>query len=463
LRERLRAAQNLSQRFIHGRDRSVRLSELLQGSSLDGQRDALVGRKILLAPRDPVAAAVALIELDGLARCLVLCPPDVSAEQLNSIARTTAADALITDQEAQVARGEAWCVAGIDKAVTMHRDLEPCSVAPAAGQETEWILLTSGTSGIPKLVQHTFSSLAGAIRDVAVTEEPIVWGTFYDIRRYGGLQTLLRALLGTGSIVLPGAAESTRDFLSRAGAAAVTHINGTPSHWRGALMSGSAQQLAPRFLRLSGEIADQTLLDALRAAYPQARINQLFASTEAGVAFEVDDGRAGFPASLLNRADAPVQMKLEQGTLRIRSARTAARYLGAAVPPIRGSEDFVDTGDMVEVRGERCYFVGRKDGVINVGGLKVHPEEVEAAINAHGRVQMSAVRSKKNPITGAIVVAEVVLKDAGEIDAAAGAALREEILEACRRCLAPHKVPATIRFVGALALTASGKLVRSDA
>jgi acyl-coenzyme A synthetase/AMP-(fatty) acid ligase len=448
---------------MHGRDRSVRLSELLQGSSLDGQRDALVGRKILLAPRDPVAAAVALIELDGLARCLVLCPPDVSAEQLNSIARTTAADVLITDQEARVARGDTWCVAGIDKAVTMHRNLEPCSVAAAGARETEWILLTSGTSGLPKLVQHTFSSLAGAIRDVAVAEEPIVWGTFYDIRRYGGLQTLLRALLGTGSIVLPGAAESTRDFLRRAGAAAVTHINGTPSHWRGALMSGSAQQLAPRFLRLSGEIADQTLLDALRAAYPQASINQLFASTEAGVAFEVDDGRAGFPASLLNRPDAPVHMKVEQGTLRIRSARTAARYLGDGVPSIRGSEDFVDTGDMVEVRGERCYFVGRKDGVINVGGLKVHPEEVEAAINAHECVQMSAVRGKKNPITGAIVVADVVLKRAGAVDAAASAALREEILVACRRCLAPHKVPATIRFVAALALTAAGKLVRSDA
>jgi acyl-coenzyme A synthetase/AMP-(fatty) acid ligase len=448
---------------MHGRDRSVRLSELLQGSSLDGQRDALVGRKILLAPRDPVAAAVALIELDGLARCLVLCPPDVSAEQLNSIARTTAADVLITDQEARVARGDTWCVAGIDKAVTMHRNLEPCSVAAAGARETEWILLTSGTSGLPKLVQHTFSSLAGAIRDVAVAEEPIVWGTFYDIRRYGGLQTLLRALLGTGSIVLPGAAESTRDFLRRAGAAAVTHINGTPSHWRGALMSGSAQQLAPRFLRLSGEIADQTLLDALRAAYPQASINQLFASTEAGVAFEVDDGRAGFPASLLNRPDTPVHMKVEQGTLRIRSARTAARYLGDGVPSIRGSEDFVDTGDMVEVRGERCYFVGRKDGVINVGGLKVHPEEVEAAINAHECVQMSAVRGKKNPITGAIVVADVVLKRAGAVDAAASAALREEILVACRRCLAPHKVPATIRFVAALALTAAGKLVRSDA
>ena len=74
-------------------------------------------------------------------------------------------------------------------------------------------------------------------------------------------------------------------------------------------------------------------------------------------------------------------------------------------------EGFVDTGDMVELRGDRYHFVGRRGGIINIGGLKVHPEEIEAVINRHDEVRMSRVKSRKSPITGAIVVADVVLAD----------------------------------------------------
>jgi acyl-coenzyme A synthetase/AMP-(fatty) acid ligase len=115
---------------------------------------------------------------------------------------------------------------------------------------------------------------------------------------------------------------------------------------------------------------------------------------------------------------------------------------------------------MVELRGERYYFVGRRGGIINIGGLKVHPEEIEAVINAHAEVRMSRARSRRSPITGSIVVADVVL--------AAGAAgreqeIREGILKRCRASLASHKVPAVIGFVEALDVTPAGKLARSDA
>ena len=60
--------------------------------------------------------------------------------------------------------------------------------------------------------------------------------------------------------------------------------------------------------------------------------------------------------------------------------------MSAATPQrLTDSEGFVDTGDMVELRGDRYYFVGRRGGIINIGGLKVHPEEIEAVINRHRR------------------------------------------------------------------------------
>jgi acyl-coenzyme A synthetase/AMP-(fatty) acid ligase len=217
-------------------------------------------------------------------------------------------------------------------------------------------------------------------------------------------------------------------------------------------------------VRLSGEIADQAILDHLAAFYGDARIGHAYASTEAGVCFYVHDGREGFPASRIG-APGEVQMKVVDGTLRIRSPRTALRYVGAGAPALAGPDGFIDTGDMVERTGERYRFTGRKGGIINVGGLKVNPEEVEAVINRHPQVRMSLVHPRKSPITGAIVVAQVVLREAPQSDGteARMGALRGEILDLCRDRLAQHKVPAMIRFVPGLAVAASGKLERHHA
>jgi acyl-coenzyme A synthetase/AMP-(fatty) acid ligase len=323
-------------------------------------------------------------------------------------------------------------------------------------------MLTSGTSGLPKIVGHTLDGLAGAI----IAEGPArhrnaTWATFYDIRRYGGLQIFLRAAIGGGSMVLSEPGEAIADHVARLRAGNVTRISGTPSHWRKLLMSGAAANFSPRYVRLSGEIADQAVLDGLARAFPQASIGHAYASTEAGVGFAVDDGREGFPADLIGRNRDGVEMKVIDGSLRIRSHRTARAYIGADAPPLADAEGFVDTGDMVELRSERYHFVGRRGGIINIGGLKVHPEEVEAVINRHESVRMSRARSRRSPITGGIVVADVVLADG--TDAGRHETIRTEIVGRCKDSLAAYKVPAVIRFVERLDVTAAGKLARADA
>jgi acyl-coenzyme A synthetase/AMP-(fatty) acid ligase len=119
---------------------------------------------------------------------------------------------------------------------------------------------------------------------------------------------------------------------------------------------------------------------------------------------------------------------------------------------------------MVELRGERYFFVGRRGGIINVGGLKVHPEEVEAVINRHQSVRASLVKARRSPIMGAIVIADVVLNEAAAGDGGGeGDGLKNEILRLCRAALPQHKVPASIRFVSSVDMTAAGKLARHDA
>jgi acyl-coenzyme A synthetase/AMP-(fatty) acid ligase len=453
LRDRLAAPDRGA--GLHGLAASVALADLVRGTSLGGRLPELAGRSVLVATGDQLTAALALIELDGVARRLILCPPDLPPEHFSSVVADAEVDAVVTSGQID-APGEL----GIPLHAVCHPSIAPMAAAPGERRATEWAMFTSGTTGAPKMVVHTLAGLTGAIRRNATPDGPVVWGTFYDIRRYGGLQIFLRAIIDGGSLVLSDAKEAVGDHLIRLGRHGVTHISGTPSHWRRAIMSPAVRAMAPRYVRLSGEIADQAILDHLAAVFPQARIGHAFASTEAGVGFDVNDGLAGFPAALIGRLPSGVDLKVEDGTLRIRSGRTALRYLGGGAA-LADADGFVDTGDMVELRDGRWHFVGRRNGVINVGGLKVHPEEVEAVINRHPRVRMSLVRARRNPITGALVVADVVLRE----DAAGGTAeiVEQEILRLCRDGLARHKVPSAIRVVPALAVATSGKLARRHA
>jgi acyl-CoA synthetase (AMP-forming)/AMP-acid ligase II len=281
------------------------------------------------------------------------------------------------------------------------------------------------------------------------------------------LQILLRALIGGGSMILSSHDEPVAAFLARAGQAGITHISGTPSHWRRALIGGATDRIAPHYVRLSGEIADQSILDGLRRTYPCAEIAHAFASTEGGVAFDVRDNLAGFPASLIEPggplARVGISMIVRDGTLRIRSSRVASGYLGVDGARLHDAQGYIDTGDVVELRGDRYHFVGRKEGIINVGGLKVHPEEVEAVINQNPLVRMSRVRARTSPITGAIVSADIVLEESAVRSRVCFEQVRKQILEDCRRLLPSHKVPVTLRAVESLRIAASGKLARAHA
>jgi acyl-coenzyme A synthetase/AMP-(fatty) acid ligase len=455
LRALLRSSPHLGERQLHGYCRTIPLSHFADGTHLGAGRQALAGRTVLVRVGDMLSAAVAAIELDGLVSRLILCPPDLKSEHLAAVVSSAGVDAAIVDgSPAEVE------MAGLSVAI-LSPEVTPLQPSTAPELDTEWVLFTSGTAGAPKMVIHSLAGLTGAIKRPQIPDTDVLWGTFYDVRRYGGLQILLRALLGEGSMVLTEPEEDSTDFLTRLGRQRVTHLTGTPSHWRGVLMNPARGSISPRYIRMSGEIADQAVLDALKSAYPGVPVAHAYASTEAGVGFEVGDGLEGFPASLLDSKDGEVGLRVKDSALQLRSARAALGYIGDRTEALADADGFVDTGDIVERRGDRFYFVGRRGGIINVGGLKVHPEEIEAVINRHPAVRVSLVKARRNPIVGEIVVAEVVLDgDPGEEDKHK---LREEILATCRERLEPHKVPFRLALVPSISLSAGGKLARNDA
>jgi acyl-coenzyme A synthetase/AMP-(fatty) acid ligase len=415
-------------------------------NSLRGGTAPFLGRNVFIRTHGQFATVLAALALDGIARRLLLCPPDIPDGQIPRLMQDGEAEHIITDAD-----------------IDMDGLASPVPATAAAARfDTEWVLFTSGTSGVPKLVLHSLASLTAPLRNGPGANNA-VWSTFYDIRRYGGLQILLRALIGGGSLVLSEADEPVAAFLTRLGQAGATHVSGTPSHWRRALMSGASARMAPAYIRLSGETAGQDILDRLRTAYPQARIGHVFASTEAGVALSVDDGACGFPLAALDSEPPYPTLRIENGTLRVRSDAMASRYLGQPARTLACADGFIDTGDMVEYRNDRYVFIGRREGVVNVGGQKVHPEEVEAMINQHPGVAMSRVWARPSPITGAVIAADVVLTSCPAGEPPDFPLIRDEILATCRRTLAPHKVPVRLTEVAQIPVMTSGKIERRHA
>ncbi len=434
------------------------LSRLEKESAIRGGVQDLYGRSVLLLTKSQICAALSLIELDGVVGRLVICPPDFDSQTLQRVFSLASIDAIVSDQD----------LSGfsLPADLSLRRcaaELEPRGAISARESATEWILFTSGTTGSPKLVQHSFAALTGAIKRGPAAHPRPVWATFYDMRRYGGLQMFLRAMLGGCPFFFSEADEPVADHLERLREGGVTHISGTPSHWRRVMLSKGPKAIAPGYVRLSGEIADQGVLDGLAALYPGAKITHAFASTEAGVGFEVTDGLEGFPQSFDGQKIGDAEIKVEGARLLIRSKRAASHFLtDDGKRPLALEDGFVDTGDLVALRRERYHFTGRKDGVINVAGFKVHPEEVEAIINRHPSVAVSLVKGHKNPITGSLVTAYALLKDGVPGDPAGRKLLEREIRSLCALKLAPHKIPALIRFVDALRMTEGGKLARDE-
>ena len=98
--------------------------------------------------------------------------------------------------------------------------------------------------------------------------------------------------------------------------------------------------------------------------------------------------------------------------------------------------------------------------MINVGGEKVYPEEVEAVINRHPLVRMSLAWPRSNPVLGSVVAADVVLEPGWS---AAFATIRSELLDLCRATLPAYKVPVSLREAAALPVAGSGKMARPHA
>lgn len=296
------------------------------------------------------------------------------------------------------------------------------------------VILTSGSSGRPKSILldgerwlSRFVPHRAALCTLA----------FLRLDHSGGLDALLTSLSSGGTIVF---SQSTNPEAVCATMARerVQLLPTSPTFLRLLLISGAHERHdlgALRVIAYGTEPMSERLLNELKAAFPQATLKQTYGLSELGT----------FRTRALDSTSTWVKLggegcefRVVDGMLHIRTPRAMVGYLGAPSP--FDAEGWFNTGDLVDVSGEYVRIRGRASDLINVGGEKVSPLEVEAVIAELPEVLEVAVYGKRNPVMGMVVAAAVTLRSPGDAD---GVVAR--IAGHCRARLAPAQVPLSIR------------------
>ena len=259
-------------------------------------------------------------------------------------------------------------------------------------------LMTSGTTGPPKLYRHRWASLSTHPGNVA----PRHWLNPYSAGSYAWYQLVtLWMFVPEQTLTLVPDADPV-SMIEAAVRSGVDAISCTPSFWRHVLLSAPPEllkRLQPTQLTLGGERVEQAILDELGANFPEARITHIYASTETGAAIVVHDGREGFPVDWLERArPGRPELRITDEILHVRSPFAA-----------EATGEWWRTGDRVERRGDRVVIVGREgEGMLNVGGRKASKAHLEQAIRQHPDIAWCRVYTRRSPVAGSVVTAQVV-------------------------------------------------------
>lgn len=328
----------------------------------------------------------------------------------------------------------------------------PSATLPPTPGKRPHIVLTTGTTGAPKGAMHDWARLLRTT-DRTRPSPGERWLLAYGLHQFGGQQVLIHVFASGATLVAP-TPRRPREGLAAMREHGVTHVSATPTYWRFVLADMRADGLpapTPRQVTMGGEAVPGPLLDALREAFPEAAISQIYGSTEVGTTSSTADDAAGLPASVLERGpDAPVRLMVRDGEMWIKSTIGMLGYYGE--PPV-DEDEWRPTGDLVEVVGDRVHFRGRASEVINVGGVKVHPLPIEERVSSVDGVDMARVYGRPNPMTGTIVALEVVPSPGAD-----PVALKQALRAACSDLL-PAAQPRSITFVDDIT-TAGGKILR---
>ena len=301
------------------------------------------------------------------------------------------------------------------------------------------ILFSSGSTGKPKAMIHNLDELIDTFQGKKPKKLNILLFLMFD--HIGGLNTLLNSLSLGLHIILP----STRNASDIAGLIEKYKVNvlpTSPTFLNMLLMANVAEKndlSSLKMITYGTELMPESLLLRLRNCFPRTRLLQTFGTSETGII----QTSSRTSDSLEMKLDDPNQeYKLVDGELWIRSKTQVLGYLNAKMDCFT-EDGWFRTGDLVEeLDGGYIRIIGREKEVINVGGEKVLPAEVESILMEMGIVLDALASGTQNAITGQSVSVEIVLSDGVDPKIA-----KKSIRNHCRVRLSGYKIPTKIKFI----------------
>lgn len=328
------------------------------------------------------------------------------------------------------------------------------------------IFLTSGTSGTAKYValpeSHLSANIEASIETQRMGRDDVVLATL-SICHSGGLCIQTLPAICAGAILILSTGFSVASFRELAVAHSPTVTLTVPSHLRLMKLSSLWDESILEKFRLIG--IGSALLSASLARVSQfkrLKLMNIYGLTEAGPcavtgwlekhSVTSDDAVSiGLPGS-------GIEIKLssgESGEIQLRGAAVDANYIDeTGVRPACDSDGWFATGDVGFRKGSDFFLVGRNSEFLNVGGMKMHPGEIENVIADIEGVRACAVVTRTHSVFGEILVGYVELETGTSMK-------RIEIVRRCKEKLARYKVPREIEFVSALPRSAIGKILKS--
>lgn len=301
------------------------------------------------------------------------------------------------------------------------------------------VLFSSGSTGAHKAAVHNLSAL---LHKFMVRRHSYRTVVFLQLDHIGGVNTLLYTLSNLGAVVVP-RGRMPREVCEAIARHRAELLPTSPTFLNLLLLSEEHRRHDLSSLKLityGTEPMPEITLKRIRAAFPDVRLLQTYGLSELGIL----RSQSRSPDSLWMRVGGEgYETKIVDGRLFIRAQSAMLGYLNAPAP--FDADGFFDTGDLAEVDGDWVRILGRKSEMINVGGNKVFPLEVENTLLGLENVEDVTVRGEASPITGQIVVATLRLSHDED-----PVIFKTRMRRFCQDKLAAYKIPMKVQFMDAL-------------
>ena len=298
------------------------------------------------------------------------------------------------------------------------------------------ILFSSGSTGKPKAMIHNLDTLIDSFKDKK--EKSMNMLVFLMFDHIGGLNTVFNALCMGACLIIP-KIKDAKTICELIEKYKIMVLPSSPTFLNLILISEEYKNYDLSSLRMityGTETMPQSLLLKLKEVFPKVKFLQTFGTSETGISTTSSKSSNSL---FMKLEDINGEYKIVENELWLRSKTQVLGYLNASMDSFT-SDGWFKTGDLVEVDGEYIKIIGRAKEVINVGGQKVLPAEVESIILEMEEISDCMVYGEKNAITGQTVVCDVVLNKNIEN-------IKKRVRVFCKDRLDAYKIPTKVNVV----------------